>query len=255
MSPEHPDRQLLVSALDHLLAVWDAARHAPADAQLRQQRDAAAHAVWQQLEHPLRGFARRWLQRKRATQQVAALPAGTDDQLEALALEAFTLILIELQRTTTTAPWRAATNPVGYLVRIAAHRMIDDYYRAYSAHSRPQRTDSALPTDYADPTPRYAFQSQSLDALTYELPDHTADHATHIIEQLDQATRLHAIRAYWQQTLNTIDWQIVQARFATDPPLPFQQIAAQLGAGWTAAAIRKRYERILTRTRTYFQEQ
>lgn len=246
MSAEQPDQQSLVDALERLLTVWEATRHAAHDPHLRHQRDAAAEAVWHHVQLPLRGWAQRWVQRGRRMQIPPATPEGEADQLETLALQAYSMILLELQRNPTGGAWRGAQNLVGYLLQIAQHRMTDDYYRAYSSHSRPRRT-------HADAPPCYAVQRESLDERAHEIADQRAHDATQIIEQLDTQERCEAIWAYWHESLTSIDWQIVQARFATEPPTPFQQIARQLGDGWQADAVRKRYERIRTRTQKHFQ--
>lgn len=101
MSAEQPDQQSLVDALERLLTVWEATRHAAHDPHLRHQRDAAAEAVWHHVQLPLRGWAQRWVQRGRRMQIPPATPEGEADQLETLALQAYSMILLELQRNPT----------------------------------------------------------------------------------------------------------------------------------------------------------
>ncbi len=246
MSSEPPNQQALVDALERLLTAWAASQHATHDSQLRHQRDAAAEAVFVYLQTPLHGWARRWVRCGRGMQIPPATPEGEADHVKTLALQAFGLILTELKPPATGGAWRTAEHLVGYLLQIAQHRMTDDYYRAYSNHSRPRRTP-------ADDTLHYAIQRESLDGLAHELADQRVSDATDIIERLDAQEQYTAIWAYWQEHLSDIDMRIVQARWATEPPAPFQQIALQLGDGWTADAVRKRWERILKRTRKHFQ--
>jgi hypothetical protein len=100
----------------------------------------------------------------------------------------------------------------------------------------------------SDPRMQYDLRESDL------IDPHSVDFEDQLVAALDQRACYQAVWAFWQ-TLADVDEQIVQLRWNARPPVPFETIAQQFGAGWTAAAVRQRHCRILSRTRTHLQEQ
>jgi DNA-directed RNA polymerase specialized sigma24 family protein len=135
------------------------------------------------------------------------------------------------------------------LRRIATHRMIDE--QRYTQRHAPSRPASARHS----PQPASARAPVAIDDESVGRYSLTLTHE--VTPQVDtaifHAQCWEAIRAYWSYRLKPDERLIIQERLR-DPATPHEQIGAMLAPPWSAAAVRKRFQRVIDDTRAHLRE-
>lgn len=208
---------------------------AGSDTSLRQAtRDSyreSLQLLWEALEPYLRRVAYRWL-RSNLAPDVDSLTQGL-----------FFYIIEALPQLKLNSD----LNPISYLTTIAWRGCYDDYGRDRGV----RRLRRPVGTQDADSSENERFR------FTEELPAQVADRGEgmeeRIVGQLDDKRIVSTVHNYWN-TLEPANQHIMHARCSTDPPESFKEIALQLGPGWTEAAARKRFSRVMEATRAYLRD-
>lgn len=197
--------------------------------------------MWPLIEEVLRPLARSqlhtWVARDLMTHTTPS--DGSLSSLDSLVMSLYALLQSELPKLKIDP----TNNVPAFIRRVVQNRLSDQGRKLIRYH---QRTISA--DERARGTPDAGAW---LDSLRAPNSEHTAEQ---FIARLYYTDVFRHVHAYWEQTLNTEDNQIMQ-RWKEDPPTPFRAIAEQLGPGWTEGAVRQRHHRILQRTRAYLEEQ
>lgn len=170
---------------------------------------------------------------------------GRADVLDSISTSMCMHLLDEL----AMRPLSAERNLRSFLKQIATHRMIDEQ-RHQQRHApdrpagprlAPDAPGSQLPLTIDDETIcRYSLE------LTQEV---TAAVDTAIFHQ----QCWEAIRAYWSYRLKPEECVIIRERLR-DPATPHDSIGALLEPRWSAAAVRKRFQRVIEDTRAHLRE-
>lgn len=248
--PTH-DSQAFVHLLRQFVRLCEALQQTPNDPAILHQREVITHELQASLHVPLRKFAVKWIRTGGVHRTVEPTSASDMDVIQKIAVDAFgTFIIFLLQvRSQNEELWqKIAANPIPFVIQTVRWRMIDEYRHAYRTEVYERRSSATATVDESEPTP--LFHSIPLSTLTIDPIDQLAYSEDQLVERLDDRNRLQQLLAYWQQTLSAVDLQIVTDRLIHE--LSYEMIAHQLGAGWTVATIRKRYSRILERTRNQF---
>jgi len=244
LSPE-PDpivRQVL--RCQQSFAAWAEARDEIVDV-VAEQYHRDVEQLWPLIAADLMLVARGWLRSHMAS------------NVESLALNMFAHVVLSLPRLQID-PTR---NVRKLLVTIARRGLIDDYRSSHGTSPRRSRHAEDLAPEAGAPAGRMWYAAGTgHDGWAADARSGLADPESYGAEermaaQIDEQAILAAIWAYWPTHLPAEEWQIVQLRWAADPPLSFRDIAAELGPGWTEDAVRQRHHRILKATRAYLREQ
>lgn len=214
-------------------------------ARLREGMRRCLELLWADLEQPLRSIAGKW-RRSGLMREIESQPEvaeGEEDARGVLAKHAFFYIVDQLDGL-QLQPER---NPIGYLVTIAWRGLTGDERDIYSAQprrgaNRYQLVPLPEQRDDGDEHSRHE-QIAAEENLEAQLAEH-----------LDTADCRRLIEEFWEQSLSALDRQILRDRWMNSPPRSFEAIADRLGDGWTTAAVRKRHQRALTRTREYLRQ-
>lgn len=197
---------------------------------LRAQLQASADELWRLLESNLMQETQPWV-------RIGMAPdAGALAMMRfAYILEALPRLKVDRQRTMRKL-----------LLAVGQRGLIGEYRWAYSFEPLGLRRqiDRAAEPHVGD------LLSESVKIVdTSHSPEETT------VDRLDREQMLRILRNYWQMTLSAVDLQIVRLRWQSDPPRSFDDIANELGAGWTANSVLLRHHRIMQRTRSYLRDQ
>lgn len=197
--------------------------------------------LWLLLAEDLLVMARSWLR------------SGMASDHHSYALHLFSCLLFELPRLVIDP----ARNVRNFLLTVARRGIITEYRKLYPAQSRQQRAQPQ-PSDVQSSnfTRMWNVLSsssvRSIGSPLEELADpHSYDAETLLIKQIDQRELLKKVWGYWEEQLSLDDLRIMRLRYGNDPPLHFEEIAHQMGQGWTSEAVRQRHHRAKNATRAY----
>jgi len=201
---------------------------------LRQEIQGELEQLWQLIETDLVQVARGWM--RSGLLDSVSLPRS--EAVQSLAMSAF-LNIIEALPHLHIDPSR---NVRALLATIARRGFVREYRRmSQSLPAQPQYTALGEPGSAT-----FTIQSNSeLEAVV----DPQEDFEEQLMRRHHAQTTIAAIRDVWENTLTDIDAFIVKHRVECDPPVLFDTMAQQLGPGWTASALRKRWQRLIMRTR------
>lgn len=238
--PEAYDEAILASMIDRYQRL--AARLAlagPGDDQevVRAAIRSQLEALWPLLEAVVRPVAWGWV---RSCLADLGGSRGARDALEGVTTSMCMHILDSLAGRPV-----AATPPIGPLLRrIAQHRMVDE--QRYNKRHSP---DQPAPAGAAAGAPRLLPLSIDDDAL-HDHPLLHLDLPLQLDDRLYREECLAAISRYWELRLSDDEHRIIASRL-TDPPTPYDLIAAAFAPPWSSDAVRKRYSRIMADTRAH----
>lgn len=197
--------------------------------------------LWHLLAEDLLVIARSWLR------------SGMASDHHSYAIHLFSCLLFELPRLVIDP----ARNVRNFLLTVARRGIITEYRKLYSAQSRqqraqPQATEAQSSSDTRMWNVLSGSSVRSIGSPLEELADpHSYDVETLLIKQIDQRELLKRVWAYWEEQLSPDDMRIMRLRYGNDPPLHFEEIAHQMGQGWTSEAVRQRHHRAKNATRAY----
>lgn len=221
----------LAAAIQHYRAVYDrwvAEQEPSLRAVLDHQMHQAHEALWLMVG-PLFLDVARWLIARRhwAIHLVDAKDGDRFDYVQSLAMIAYLGFIDELPRLTVD-PER----PVRALLKAVIRNTLYDEYKRLT-RQREHLTDSL-------DQPAHPGAAAILGDV---LPDETTLDADE--QHVAAITREEVIQVIvlWVSMLAHIDQQIMIERIFRDPPTAFADIAALLGAGWQADAVRQRHAR------------
>lgn len=185
-----------------------------------QERHARAVGIYGMLKADLERVARGW-----AHSNIAA-------DVESLTLNLFACIFIALPSVRIDDE----KNLRGLLLTIARRG-------AYDQHRR----------DQAGSRSREVGRFISLDACDAERPWLAANPQSHDAEDrwiraIEGRQLARTIREHWKSTLSDVDWRIVVLRLQDTS---YRDIVREIGGELTEAGARKRFQRIVERTREY----
>lgn len=229
------------------MAAWQQAPPGSQRDVLRQSVRELSTRLFAELEAPLRSVARGWRRSDlgRDTAPRYGRHGGSADAEQALAESMYLYILEALPTLTVRDPQRL----IPTLKQVARHGLYDENYTLYRGHG-PPRPGRRPPILLRLQAPRTADEGEQEHQEPADPETIGADEA--LIEALDRRHCLDMVYALWESWTNP-DRLILEARWRKEPRQPFEAIAAALGAGWTAEAVRQRHARAMKRTREYLQ--
>lgn len=241
--------------LDALLAYQDRHRAwiaAPEDAKSLAQEHVrqAINRLWPLLEQTLAIVARSWSAAYRQR------TPGTLSYAEATA-DLSTILCMDILDTLPRLSFEPDRNPAPFLRTIARRRAVDEYRRWSRATDAGERAPPSFNANGEQRTARVreiSLDDTLLSALAEASNLAGGAFEAALIEQIDRHALLTQIAQYWNRELTHEDWLLVYERHIKDPPTPYEELIAHLGAGWSNARARKRLSRILERT-AHFLEQ
>jgi hypothetical protein len=231
--------------LARLIHKYQDAYHALADARsLRQQEGLnkrivnCLEEIYRILHEPLRREARSW-QRSRSFHEFVDSIADHeryDLAIDRFAMQLFLHILEDLH-TIRIDPTR---DLIGLCVTIARRGMYREERRIFSVRKRAGDTIILVL-----PLLRVSDGLDSPTEREFDIADDTSEAAfARVIDQVSRDAQRRLLARALESITDPVDQQIVLDRLLRPRPLPFKQIAERIGAGWTAGAVRKRYERV-----------
>lgn len=244
-----PDPDAVCDALEMCQRLLEEARKADGVrlVEVHVQFERASTHLWDLMEPPLTRAAGRW-RRSRLGRQ-------SNDALRNLAMNMFTAILFELPRIKADR----GRNPCALLVTIAWRGMSAEQRRDREPPPRRPKNKQdpvapgTLEVSMAPPLHRQDGIRGVFDGETHE-PLEPVDPASLDLEE-QRIRRIMARDVWvsvwqeWSRILSPDDLRIVDARWKSDPPVPFAAIASHLGPGWTEDNVRQRHARILEKAR------
>ncbi len=222
-------------------AAWHAAEDVATRQLLRDEHRGLLELLWQALQPDLERGALRWRR------------SGMAPDLRSLAMGMFVHIIGELPRLRLD-PDR---NVRHLLLMVAQRRTVDEYRRSFSDGPHMRGADDALPIASGAPEAQmWAEPSGPVDLFALdreqELVDpQTLDAESQIVARLDLRRLVEQLWRYWPERLSLHDLQIMRLRWRVEPPVPFSEIARQLGDGWEEDTVRQRHHRILRDARRF----
>jgi hypothetical protein len=248
----------LVLHYQRLYRSWSIETEPERRAALRDSLCACQEQLWPLLAEPLLSVARSWLHGGVARDMLAS-PAcypSLEEVMRSLAMNMYIHVLDALPQIQVDP----SKNLLAYLKTIAKRGMFDEQQRIY--RSGPRRPSNPADENSLAPGSRDAHMWNQHSAShgvspsgadAADLPDpQSLDFENQIAALLDQRACCQAIWTFWE-TLGEAEQRIVLLRWNREPPVPYEDIALQLGPGWTAQTIRQRHCRLLQRTRDHLQ--
>lgn len=197
---------------------------------LREQLAQAHEELYKLIAPDLLGVAKGW------AIGVVGKELGADGEAPLSSL-AMTLYL-EIMEALPSLSIDPTQNVRGLLLTVVRRRLTDRYRKIMNA-------PHILSLEY---------ESSTGGSESSMLTDpHGEEAQEQLLELLEQRALMDEIHIYWRETCSTQD-QVIMRRYEQNPPMPFRQVAEQLGPGWTEVAVRMRHHRIVQRTRAYMQE-
>jgi len=260
-SAPQPDDPLpaVVLRYQELYHSWSVETHAARRAALRTTLHACQEELWLLLAEPLLRVAHGWL-RSGMARDMWACPTSypnREDVLRSLAMNMYLHVIDALPQLQVDPN----KNLLACLKKIATWGMFDEHQRIYRDAPGQSGGQAAEPMP-APGSPAAQMWTARTRSDTHrhdgqdasELADpHSVDFEDQLAALLDQRACCQAIWAFWE-TLATVDQRIVLLRWNRQPPVPYETIAQQLGPDLTAATVRQRHCRIMSRTRSHLQK-
>lgn len=193
--------------------------------------------IYRILHEPLRRQARKW-RGSRSYKEILDSIAADESHTRALdrfAMHLFLHVLEQLHRVQID-PER---NVIGLCVKIARQGMAREeqrIYKAYQPTNDPDEPEQPLLRIHRDPN---GATERELDITDEQSEEDFMRLLAHLSRDVERQLITDAVEAI----ASKIDRQIITDRLLTEPAVPYEAIAAQLGDGWSIDAIRKRYER------------
>ena len=246
-TPLNPSDETLHKAIadcQNLLHGWNDATTEAERAQHAERYKASLEQLWNLLADDLYAITRSWRKSNLAT------------DVESLALSHFTEIIMALPRLKID-PTKNARH---LLFTIFRRGLITEYRTlnppvATKPHEEKLETSVEPGTLAAQAWPMRGAEAPAFIADGADTPDpQSLDNEERIFRKLYTQAMIVTIREFWNNTIPPDDLSIMVARWEHDPPRPYQEIAAALGPGWSEAAVRKRHQRTLDRTRQYLKD-
>ena len=250
-SPDQARLQQAVQDYQQAYNAWEIEFNPVYRAELYQQLRMTQDSLLMLLLPPLLKVAQGWSQSGAMRDMYdnrASYPAYRD-AMEALALSLYLHVVDALPKLKVD-PER---DLCACLMLIARRGIYDENRRIYSQTPRWRKGNSG-------PIVESLYKSRPVgDGTDYDT-DELADPASHdmeaqLIALCDVQMLSMRVQEFCQHASSDEDRHILMARLQTTPPVRFTLIAEQLGPGWTAATVRKRYERALKRLRIYLEAQ
>jgi len=227
---------LLVQRCQDHWGMWASVDDEPQRQIMRDAHKLYLEQLWVALEPYLRRVAYNWLRSNLAP------------DVDSLTQSMFSYVIEALPRLRLNPE----KNPISYLMTIAWRGCYDEYGRYYDVR-RVRRRPSDQLDEEGDEEAEGSKGLRFNEELPVQLADQQAELADRVIDQLAETTVLQAVRVYWH-TLAVDNQRIMEWRSFVDPPRSFKEIAADLGPGWTEAAARKRYSRVMEATRDHLKK-
>ena len=205
---------------------------------LRREMQGELEQLWLLIADDLVKVARGWMR----SSLIDSVTSTQSEAIQSLAMTVF-LDIIEALPRLRIDPER---NVRGYLASIARRGLYQEHRKM--ARTMP-RSPPTQPQFSAVAEPGFpTFTSPSISELE-AVGDPNQDFEEELMRRHHAQATIAAIRDVWENTLTDIDAFIVKHRVECDPPVLFETMAQQLGPGWTASALRKRWQRLIMRTR------
>jgi len=258
-SAPQPDDPLpaIVLRYQELYHAWSVEAYVERRSALRDALRTCQEELWSLLAEPLLHVAHGWL-RSGVARDMWACPTSypnREDVLRSLAMNMYLHVIDALPQLRVDP----TKNLLACLKTIATRGMFDEHLRIYSDGAcQSDRAANQPTTPGSRATHMWPTRGRSNTHLRdQEISDLADPQSMDFEEQLavlfDQRACCQAVWAFWE-TLTADDQRIVMLRWNRQPPIPFEMIAQQLGPEWTAATIRQRHCRVMTRTRAHLQE-
>ncbi len=226
---------------------------------LREQVRERLYVLWMLLAEPLMWVAAGWTNGGSFEDLIRVRTRR--DALEALAMGMF-LNIIEALPSVTIDPEK---NVLGLLLTIARRGIARENRQIYQSTPRKPTNKASAPnplpgTPDASMAPLPVSASGPMGVIDGERGEQVepVDPASLEIEERLLRACHHqecwdALRE-WMGTLSRENLLILKARWFADPPVPYEDIVQMLGAGWTAAATRRRLSRLLDAAAQWLRE-
>ena len=205
---------------------------------LRAEHRAHVEHLWDALQPELHGIARRWRR------------SGMAPDVQSLAMSMFVAIITVLP----TLDIDPAGNVRGLLLTIVQRHTIDEYRKHHRIPPR-RRPAAAHDGTWADGRMWPGEDHVAAGSAIATIADPASYDTDSIASRVDHEHLLRAIWDYWPGQLSPLDFQIVQLRWQSEPPMHFIEIARLFGSGWEESAVRQRHHRILKETRQFLRSQ
>lgn len=217
---------------------WRMASDPLVRASLRHKLQQELEELWNLIGSDLVKVARGWTW----SNMLNSVTFNQNEATESLAMSMFLHIIESLEKLHID-PNR---NVRALLAQIARRGMYHEHRRTYRLQrAQPETSTMGLLsfTPVRDPI-------KELEAVG----DPNQDFEEELMRRHHAQATIAAIRDVWKNTLSDIDAFIVKCRVDSDPPIPFNEMAQQLGPGWTAVSIRQRWSRLIKRTKQKLEE-
>lgn len=163
---------------------------------------------------------------------------GIDAAVQRFARLLFLHILVQLPKLKVDD----SKDAVGLLVVVARRGMRREEQRMYHRHLGGNGRGTQVPL---------RLSQVALDDTEIDIPD--AESEAELEDLLDRLARKgqlqRLVMVLSDLRHDPIEYQILERRLLTEPPLPYADLARLLGPGWTAAAVRQRFTRLCARLR------
>lgn len=139
-------------------------------------------------------------------------------------------------------------NAYGLLMTMAHHALYDLNQRTQDRRQKPAMEPLQPGDQEASMAPT---QTHAVQALHYDDDGALLDVLDQESEFTDRVLERERLRECWPivqnvlRSVEEVDRQIFALRVEHDPPVPFKQIAQEFGPGWTEAAVKQRFYRIM----------
>ncbi len=252
-APEDP-LPAIVLRYQQIFWAWEAEAETARRAELRQALHACQEALWPLLAEPLVRVAHSWL-RSRMARDMWASPSSypsREDVLRSLAMNMYLHVVDALPQLRIDPE----KNLLACLKKIAAWGMFDEYRRIYGDAGRQPGGQTDAPSEREaqmwPARPGLSRPTRGDEAAELEDP-RSVSFEDQLAALLDRQACCQAIWKFWE-TLALPDQRIVVLRWRRTPAQPYETIAQQLGPTWTAATVRQRHHRVISRTRAHLQK-
>jgi hypothetical protein len=217
------------------------------------------YVLWMLLAEPLLRVAAGWTDSGQFEELMGTRTRG--DALEALAMGMFVNIIEALPRLIIDPE----KNVLGLLLTIARRGISRENRQIYRDTPRKAAAKTSRPnplpgTPDASMAPLPVSASGPMGVIDGESGEQVepVDPESLEIEELLLRACHHqdcwnALRE-WMDTLSRENLLILKSRWFVDPPISYEDIAQLLGAGWTAAAARRRMSRMLDAAAQWLRE-
>jgi hypothetical protein len=220
--------------------------------ELEQKKGELINALYYALEPDLLTLAKGWMRSMQFRD--FASTRSYQEALSTLAKSAFGAI-VDAIPTLRIDPER---NVRKLLITISRRDLYDQEHKIYNSNHRlsPKKESQVQSGELAAAMWQSTAEQSDTENIYSDIKDeNSTDFEEKLLQQDWVDTIWPVVEGFWQQRLSPDDRWLIQLRWFQTPPVPFKDIAQQLGPGWTEAALKQRHHRILRKTFQYLQSQ